>query len=730
MRRLPFHSPLEIAELAKRLNVMQVPHTKRRMQELIKREGWDNSPLSRDRVGRGGGREYHPDLWPDFLLNAYLADEQKKQIQIDAQNAQAAQRAELELLGNTELNARQRTVMEARAAIVNSVKAREIEAGETQGQAVNYLIEKAKVDAKLGNLANKANDRAGQNRTLSRAVVYRWIKVHSEHGVHGLAPKVTKDTHSFPSWFPQFMSYYAKPQAPTITDALDNLRYEGRLNDVPSYDQVRRCLKKLDKVKGTQARHRGREGSLALKARHAYVVRKTDDLLPTSVYTADGKTFDAEVQHPIHGRPYKPEITSILDVYSRKCVGWSVGLAENSQDVREALRHACEQHGIPAIFYVDRGKGFKNNSLDNKLTGFCARLGITKMHSLPYNSQARGIIERFNGSVHNPLAKQFDSYLGADMDRQAAQKFHKQSRKDLKEFGTSNVLPTIAEFVEALQAKIDKYNASNHRGLEYRDNAGRKHEITPDQMWQRAVDKGFEPVGILPHEGDDLFRPTEKRMTRRGMVSFINQDYFDHALVPYDGTYVLVGYDFHDGSKVWCREIETINGEEEPGRLICVARFEANATAYIPASMAQRASENRAKSRERRLQVHLDEVHAEANPNRFLEQSAQEPISIDMGQPPRPTPVTIEAVVDEKSDPSRLISSATATNSKIKIVGDRPTFDDDHSYAAWCCENPEKLLEKDRSLLQQLVRSSSDREYLRINGVDLEAVEKLVRSVA
>ena len=29
--------------------------------------------------------------------------------------------------------------------------------------------------------------------------------------------------------------------------ALDDLRYKARLNDLPSYDQVRRCLAKLDK---------------------------------------------------------------------------------------------------------------------------------------------------------------------------------------------------------------------------------------------------------------------------------------------------------------------------------------------------------------------------------------------------------------------------------------------------------------------------------------------------
>ncbi len=188
----------------------------------------------------------------------------------------------------------------------------------------------------------------------------------------------------------------------------------------PNYDQVRRLMTRLDESFGTLERHRGREGSLTLKSRMAYVMRSTDDLLPTCIYTADGKTFDAEVQHPIHGQPFRPEITSVVDVATRKCVGFSVGLAENTIGVVDALRHACVENGICAIFYVDRGPGFKNDALDNQLTGVIGRLGITKLHSLPYNSQARGIIERFNGSVWNPLSKEFDTYnrvIGRGFDK-------------------------------------------------------------------------------------------------------------------------------------------------------------------------------------------------------------------------------------------------------------------------------------------------------------------------
>ncbi|MDZ7823013.1 MAG: DDE-type integrase/transposase/recombinase [Ahrensia sp.] len=320
------------------------------------------------------------------------------------------------------------------------------------------------------------------------------------------------------------------------------------------------------------------------------------------------------VRTHLHSQSQFSQLEQALDVYTRKCVGWSVGLAENADDVRDALRVACMWNGIPAIFYVDRGPGFKNDQLDNDLTGFCARLGITKMHSLPYNSQARGIIERYNGSALNPLAKRFSTYIGADMDRQARQKSFKQTRKELAEFGTSSQMPTWQEFVGALTQHVAQYNETIHAGLTYRDAAGRKHEFSPNGLWQQAVDQGFEPIGVLPQEADDLFRPYVRRKTRRAMVSFITNSYFHLDLEPFDGLEILVGYDCHDASKVWCREIEIVNGEERPGRLIAVAQFEGNKERYVPLTAERHATEKRLASRLRRNAAHAQEIQDEADP--------------------------------------------------------------------------------------------------------------------
>lgn len=65
-------------------------------------------------------------------------------------------------------------------------------------------------------------------------------------------------------------------------------------------------------------RHAGRMGPRALKSLRAYVARDTMALWPMAVYVADGHCFDAEVRHPRHNRPFRPEITTVLDVHTRR----------------------------------------------------------------------------------------------------------------------------------------------------------------------------------------------------------------------------------------------------------------------------------------------------------------------------------------------------------------------------------------------------------------------------
>ncbi|SCX30608.1 hypothetical protein DSM25558_5004 [Agrobacterium sp. DSM 25558] len=708
---MSYYSAQEIADAGVRLKLKAMPHSKRGVQDCIKREGWNASPLCRERQGRegGGGYEYHISLLPEALQAALHGEHSRELVLVSQQAKKSQEIARREKLSTANLSARQRDVMNARSAVLSAIDMHQISNGMSQRQAIQSFLQNPDALDVSETLLVAANDR-NESAEVSMRTIQRWFAMRDTVGVGALAPLPTKEKQDVPSWFWQYLRFYAQPQKPCLTDALERFKKALPAHIMPpNYDQVRRLMARLGNVE----KHRGREGSLTLKSRMAYTLRSTDDLLPGCVYTADGKTFDAEVAHPIHGQPFRPEITSIVDVATRRCVGFSFGLAENTIGVVDALRFACEQNGIPAIFYVDRGPGFKNDVLDNQLTGVTERLGVTKLHSLPQNSQARGIIERFNGSVWNPLSKEYATYIGEDMDRQARQKSFKETRKDIREFGASSRLPSWQDFLTACVNAVASYNAKPHSSL--------PGKMSPDQYWEYHVSTGFEIVPVLEHEKNDLFRPYVRRKVSRSMVEWLTNTYFNLALEEFHGEYVLVGYDIHDASKVWVREIEHKSGEELMGRLICVAIFAGNEERYIPLTMERAAMEKRANARARRLKDHLAEVEAELSPGSFIDASIQTFMPIIEHEP---EPVSTGPVL-VTSDGETLPAATGAVETTRRQV-----FATDEALAAWVLENPEKLTVNQVGVLRRCLQRQTTMDLFRMSGIDVDQLLHIIRAAA
>jgi putative transposase len=417
-----------------------------------------------------------------------------------------------------------------------------------------------------------------------------------------LAPKVRQRDMSIPAWAPSFLVHFQRPEKPTVAHAYEEWAKSMGRENVPSIYVVRRFLEKV----GSVAREVGRMGGNELKSVRPFVRRKFDQLLPDDIFSADGHTFKGEVQHPIHGKAFRPELTEVVSIGTRKVVGWSAGLAESSYVVVDALRRAVETHGIPAIFYVDNGSGYKNHTLTDIATGMIARLGIDMRHSLPYNSQARGVIERLHQTLWVKLAKKLPGYMGKDMDREAKLAVFKLSRKALKP-GAVEKMPLLSwqGFLDACQERIDEYNATPHRSLQKITcpTTGRRRNMTPNEAWDLHVAQGFESHMVSDIESRPLFRPQILRPVRRGEIQLFSNTYFARELEEFGGDQMRIGYDVHDPHHVWVYDDE--------GRFVCKAEWNGNKRDYMPKSVVDQAREKRAIAREKRLGVHLEEVRAE-----------------------------------------------------------------------------------------------------------------------
>ncbi|MCT4654390.1 MAG: Mu transposase C-terminal domain-containing protein [Cohaesibacter sp.] len=738
-----WYMPRELAAL----DLPGLPSSDRGIQIFAKRHEWQSTSLARKRSGRGGGWEYHIDLLPDAACAELQKRFDLKALEAISQNVQkigpkvTSAPAKVPVTSNG-LTAKQRQVGEARAFLCLEVQRRCIENSISERKAILSLVEDVNSDLdrptdlrvcpeELLGYAALANDR---RQGLSRSTIAGWLKAKAEQGFAGLVPQPKKkwdlaSKENYP-WVPGFLKFYATPAKRTIAHALE--MYTDDLVDpsqAPSYDQVKRYLAQLKKTNPIAA-HRGREGVLALKARRVYVIRSTDGLLPSDIYTADGKTFDAFVAHPFSGQPFRPEITSILDVATRKCVGYSIGLNEKAYDVAEALRNASMWNGPAAIFYVDNGKGYKNLLLDDTAVGMLSRLGTHKEHSRAYNSQARGIIERFNGTVHTKLAKALPSYCGKDLDREAALKLHKQIKHDLKEFGGSELLVTWPDFLQIFDGAMARYNDKPHSSLpETRDRiTGAKRHMSPNECWAAHEAKGFTPITLSKAESDDLARPAERRKVSRGMVTIEKNRYFSMELERYDRQYVMVCYDILDANQVWVRELEMVDGYEVPGRLICVAKFEGNKEAYFPVPVIESAREKKALAAKKRLEDRLRRVEQEQRPGHLLEASGEAPMEMFSSSPgfksdePEPELISLELVEPEAP--------------KIEILSPKPTkprkrvFASDQELAVWAIDHPETLTPSQKKVLAECLQRSTSLELFRLSGIDVDRLRNVLRAAA
>ncbi|MBA5605864.1 Mu transposase C-terminal domain-containing protein [Duganella sp. FT3S] len=587
------YSAAELASYA----LSSVPTTRAALRVKAERERWPFVEVA----GQGGiRREYTP---PPSVLKE-ISDKAMKSVvaAVEPRRIKVGPENQIPLIATES----QALVADARKGVLLALQTLMNRSGYAMKKAARVMLEMAQsgeANPQLVAMLKAARDGRGRQSPDGLPSVRSLIRFVEYDRSSALTPRHRGRDMSVPDWAPTFLGYYQKPEKPTVEHAYRMFATEwaaSQAGGMPSIWQVRRFLDKVGKV----TLEMGRMGSHEIKSIKPFIRRTFDTLLPSDVYTADGHRFDAEVQHPLHGQPFRPEITSVLDVATRRAVGWSVGLAESAFAVLDALRDAVVNGGIPAILYVDNGSGYKNELMTDAGTGLMARLGTEMINSLPYNSQARGIIERSHKTIWVNAAKQLPGYIGHDMDRQAKLNTFKLSRKAIKaqKAGETVAMPLIGwpGFVEFCKLKVDEYNNSPHRSLAKITDptTGRRRHMSPNEAWELAVAKGFEPHTVPDDELRPLFRPQVLRTVHRGEIEVFGNRYASKYLEEFHTDQMRIGYDIHDPEKVWVYDPD--------GRFVCTAELNGNSRSYIAPSVTDRARDKRLDAKIKRLDVKHD----------------------------------------------------------------------------------------------------------------------------
>ncbi|KAA3621253.1 MAG: hypothetical protein DWQ08_14345 [Proteobacteria bacterium] len=450
----------------------------------------------------------------------------------------------------------------------------QITLGVSAGAAVNNLlsrIDAGQVDKATCDLARELG-RGG--KPVSRATLLNWIKAYQAHGREGLLDSYKGRQRKAKGWEVHARNLIALGHGITDGAVARMLQQEGF--DVQGWE-VNRFRRTLPASITNRRNLSARE----YRDKHKPHRLLTWENVPPGVYyISDGNCAPVYLRHPTGSRPWRAEITPVLDAGSRYWVGYQIGEFESGWDTALALRNAITREGchVPSIFKSDGGPGFENNMLGDSVDGFYTRLGITKDTSIPGNPKGNGLIERFHRTVKDEFLKKLPGYCGKDASRDKVKQYLKRVKT-----GESQLM-SLAQFVDALEAFRHWYN--HERG---HDSLG---GATPASLWAQREVCELADKRLL-----DLWMRDEVTV-RRGRVHQQRRIYQDPELEHYNGQRVKLEYRPYDGSYVRVLDLQE--------RWLCDADL-VTPVDGTPMSHLERAGRKKLEMQVRRLELKKQE---------------------------------------------------------------------------------------------------------------------------
>ncbi|EOF5747687.1 Mu transposase C-terminal domain-containing protein, partial [Salmonella enterica] len=330
------------------------------------------------------------------------------------------------------------------------------------------------------------------------------------------------------------------------------------------------------------------------------------------VWIGDGHGMKLKCAHPIHGRPFSPEVTFVIDGGTRFVVGWSLDLAENVFAVAGAIQHGIRNHGKPFIYYSDNGAGETADVLDKEVVGILPRLGVNHPTGIAGNPQGRGIIERLNRTLPMRIARKYRTYFGKGADRETLRKTNRDLRsafnalqkgKELNAIQRAAMrdLPSWAELIEAIREGVEWYNNRPHSELPLKKNG--EHYSPAAFRKKRLAEEETEIEWLSDVELRDMFRPVVERPVYRCEIKWLNNIYYAPELRDEHGRKVLISYDIHNAEKIIVRRLD--------GSFICEAIWNGNKRAAFPVSAEYHKHQQRIKGMRKRAEEKIRDAEDE-----------------------------------------------------------------------------------------------------------------------
>ncbi len=536
------------------------------------------------------------------------------------------------------LTENQRKVAEARIALVCEVLRISQEPGFSCASAIRFIVSRlaqGNLEERLESLVITANARKGKERTLSAITLKRWIAAFNKaqnaaERLLLLAPgKRDEIKPEEISWLPEFLAQYRQANGRPMSEAYEDFVADWQrrhadepymLEVMPSYDVVRYAMKKLPEV----VKQKGRVTGSEYRQLEGFTRRDWTAMPVNYVWIGDGHGMKLKCAHPIHGRPFSPEVTFVIDGGTRFVVGWSLDLAENVFAVAGAIQHGIRNHGKPFLYYSDNGSGETADILDKEVVGILPRLGIKHPTGIAGNPQGRGIIERLNRTLPMRIARRYRTYFGKGADRESLRVLNRDLRSAFnamqqdkplndRQKAAMRELPSWAELIEAIREGVEWYNNRPHSELPMKPNG--RHYSPAEFRKKRLAEEDTEIEWLSDLELRDMLRPMVERPVRRCEIQWLNNIYYAPELRDEHGRKVLISYDIHDAERITVRR--------KDGSFICEAIWNGNKRTAFAVSAEYHKQQQRIKGMRKRAEEKIRDAEDEGI--QILEHKQAEP---------------------------------------------------------------------------------------------------------
>jgi len=430
-----------------------MPGTHSAVLRRAKAEAWE----SRQRAGRGGGREYAFEALPVETQAALLKASTPKAAPTPSRPAASRGPVDRESLWES---------FERRPQGIKDEAARRLQAL----LAVERLVEK-------GTGRSRAVDEIAKAFGESRATLYRWAKAvkgcDQSDWLAALVPGYvgrTSKAEFDPAAQEFFKAQFLREEAPSVSTCYQWMLEAAAEHgwSIPSQRTVTRWANEIPAVVRTLKR----QGEHAVMAMYPSQRRTVADLHAMNWINGDGYQHNVFVKFP-DGTIGRPKTWFWQDIYSRRFVGHRTDRTEHSDMIRLALGDVIEKHGIPEHVTIDNTRAAANKWLtagvktryrfkikEEDPIGLIPQMGMklhwTSVHKGKGHGQAKPVERAFGVGGLGEYVDKHPRFAGAYTGPNVLAK-------------PENYASTAIEFdvfVQVLRACIDAWNAREGRRTE------------------------------------------------------------------------------------------------------------------------------------------------------------------------------------------------------------------------------------------------------------------------